>query len=1502
MPLNTDFNVSPYYDDYDETKKYYRILFKPATAVQARELTQLQTIIQTQIERFGDSIYKSGSIIQGCGIVTIPSFDYVAIEDQDNSNGNLVVPSTLIGTIAESATSGLKAYVMSSVVGNSLLEYPENVNKLYVRYLNSGNTSGTETKVFADDEILNFYTTNTSIYTYTANTTSATNVVRVTSNTGIVAGLFAAAKGITSNVYVSAVSGNNVTLNSAVTIANNEVVSFFNKGSVNGIESGFYNVSTQPSEATGYGYGLTCQEGIIYQKGFFIKVDNHTIVVSNTSTNPGNTVVGFTTTESIVSYNQDASLTDNALGYSNENAPGADRLKLVATLVPLSPTVAANTVGFTSIVQFNDGIPFIKNTDPAYSRLGDELARRTNETSGNYVINPFAIDTVPHSSNSQSMVLTVSPGLGYVQGHRIELIGRAAVDVARGIETSNAASQIVTASYGNYVYCNELTGPVNFNQIQTVTIYDQPQRAITNYLDRTSGTPVGTAIGTANLRTVMYVDGIRGAPTGRYAFYLFNIKITSAGRSFTTDAKSFYVNNTPRTFADIILNTSNRAIIYDGEIKNTLYTFGKKAIKNLRNSSNSVDAQFVARTSANTTLYSNGIISLTVPASHGGGTDRFPYSTGILSNSNDSRFIVTLLASGNTANLTGSVSVNTTSTNLVGTSTTFTSQFANGEYIGLTDGSSFYYKRVTNVISNTLLTVDSAFSVTNTSIKYFKHYPAGYIVPMERANVNITSTTTALIDTLLQNAGNLLTTPSVKIDFDILRTGAAPARKQINKNTFVKIDTATHSANTVGPWSLGIPDVHRLRNIWVGSTFANTNRDMTGNFYFETGQKDTHYDLATLYLKNGVTLTAADKILISLDCFTSNTVSGVGYYSVDSYPIDDANTANTTAITTSNIPLYVSETAEVYSLRDSIDFRPYVAATANIATTIANATTNPSANASSFLVGMASYIPSPDQNFQSSISYYLGRKDIVYFDINGNIKIKSGDASETPTTPSIPDDGMAVAILDVKPFPSLTSVEKQFLSLANLQASGVIRDLTYGNQNNIITNRRYTMKDIGAIESRISRLEYYTALSLLEKSAIDMQISDENGLSRFKNGIFVEPFSSHVLGDVSNPEYRIAIDKNRNVARPYFIENNVRITHDDAASSNTVRNTRAITLPYTDVLYVSQPKSSRTIASSIIPFNWAGNITLYPNYTDNVDKINQAAVHLGILTSEPWIDFANSPWGTNYGQWRTTNSTTTTQTSTAGEYTLHNNITASEQIRDVDRLVVTQVGATYNIGDMITDVSIVPYMAARQIAFTATNLRPLTRVWAFFDDVNVSTYCALGVEAADTSTYADHERIVRTAAWGTPLITDATGVLHGKFTIPAGTFRTGSKRFRLADVENVVTNSSNITTSATATFSASNIAVKSTAYTLTTVSPEISINSTTEVQTVVTSQTQTNITYNPIPRENVNSGTTDDGQSTGGVADSGGGGDWQSSTDFGSAFGSSSSVGGVSAASFGGNI
>ena len=80
------FNVDPYYDDFDETKNYQKILFRPGYSVQARELSQLQTMLQNQIERFGNHVFKDGSKVYGAESA-VQTVDYIKVTtDSDYEN------------------------------------------------------------------------------------------------------------------------------------------------------------------------------------------------------------------------------------------------------------------------------------------------------------------------------------------------------------------------------------------------------------------------------------------------------------------------------------------------------------------------------------------------------------------------------------------------------------------------------------------------------------------------------------------------------------------------------------------------------------------------------------------------------------------------------------------------------------------------------------------------------------------------------------------------------------------------------------------------------------------------------------------------------------------------------------------------------------------------------------------------------------------------------------------------------------------------------------------------------------------------------------------------------------------------------------------------------------------------------------------------------------------------------------------------------------------------
>lgn len=275
MPINTDLNIAPYFDDYDTEKQFYRILFKPGYALQARELTQLQSILQNQIETFGDNIFKEGSIVKGCNFSQINGLqfvkladkggfdprDYISVQTTDTVDG---VEDTEVDVVyeIEGGDSGLKARIIEAARGFSTR--PPNLNTFFIQYINN---------------------------------TSANQQFR---------------------------SGELLTISRRKFAGGNEYSTTLNLNTV--------NVTIQ-SPHVGNSYGIRSTPGIIFQKGLFLYVEDQSLIVEKYSDTPDDKSVGYEVTESLVTSLQDNSLYDNAAGTTNANAPGADRLKMTPELV-----------------------------------------------------------------------------------------------------------------------------------------------------------------------------------------------------------------------------------------------------------------------------------------------------------------------------------------------------------------------------------------------------------------------------------------------------------------------------------------------------------------------------------------------------------------------------------------------------------------------------------------------------------------------------------------------------------------------------------------------------------------------------------------------------------------------------------------------------------------------------------------------------------------------------------------------------------------------------------------------------------------------------------------------------------------------------------------------------------------------------------------------------------------------------------------------------------------
>ena len=173
MPSPTDFNLSPYYDDFNESKKFHRILFRPSFAVQARELTQSQSILQNQVERVSDHLFEKGAMVIP-GEIGYNLFYYsVKLTSFTDSAAVGVTLNDFIGLRLTGATSGVTA----KVIGVDATDGTD-PNTLYVKYENSG-TNNTEVKFTAGETI--------SVSTTLQSTVTTVSAVVNTCHTGAAA-------------------------------------------------------------------------------------------------------------------------------------------------------------------------------------------------------------------------------------------------------------------------------------------------------------------------------------------------------------------------------------------------------------------------------------------------------------------------------------------------------------------------------------------------------------------------------------------------------------------------------------------------------------------------------------------------------------------------------------------------------------------------------------------------------------------------------------------------------------------------------------------------------------------------------------------------------------------------------------------------------------------------------------------------------------------------------------------------------------------------------------------------------------------------------------------------------------------------------------------------------------------------------------------------------------------------------------------------------------------
>ena len=1319
MSLDTNFNVSPYYDDYDEDKKFQRVLFKPAVALQARELTQLQTILQNQVERFGNNIYKEGTIIEGCSITLDPAFDYIKVADLQ-VDGQPVAPSTYLTLYAKGTVSNVTAQIVAYADG--LVSQDPNLTTLYVDYLTTGLSN--------------------------AKTFTTTETIEVHSNTSF----------NTNSLY------NNTTL----TIAGSEV--------------------TDANTAVGQGYAVKVSEGIVYSKGHFLKVSSNTVIASKYTNKPDNVSVGFDVAETIVTSDSDTTLLDNASGYNNENAPGADRLKLNPFLTAIPTQDARSNSNFLAVMDFQNGLPISKKLTTQYNVINDEMANRTFEESGNYTVKVNEMQT--EAANSTHFNLLIGPGLHYVNGRRLEQFNTTRIAIQKATAFANTSGENITLNMGNYLVIDQVVGSFAANTVAAVSLRDTAGTSVTD--GDNLGVAPGSEIGTANIRAFEYNDGVQGTAKAQYKLYIFNIQM-NAGKAFR-NVRAVHVSN--QGTGDVVLENS-RAVLKEKNLLPGVYALPSPSVKSTSGSN------FIFRTQQQTTATSN---TFTVSAV----TGVFPYS-GTLSNSQKKEWVIyPKLGGGSHGALANNVPINLD---------------------------------------------DVAITVSGGS-----------------ATINLTGAVT----------GAITSTPFVVVHNE-KKTNVTPIKKT-KKQVFIKINCNTHGATTNGPYSLGLPDVVSIDNVYVGSTFSESNPDNKSGFELEKNVFETHYGISKLSIKSGINLTSASRLLVKATIMLADDpADGKGFYTISSFK--DTNGTDDLSIT--EIPVYESPNGFKGDLRNLIDIRPQVANTANAATTAGAATTNP-ADTESF-GSIEHFSAAPNQLFETDFQYYLGRIDKVALNEQGYLTTKRGTPSSRPVPPQDMPGALNLGTMVVPPFPSLTSKEARGTARRNESISITPENI-----------RRYTMKEIGKFEKRLKNLEYYTTLSMLEQKTQNMAITDENGNDRFKNGILVDPATDFNTSDIDNREFSIGIDPTATEFIPRFRQEGIDLVV--ANTNNVIELDGAYIMNATESIIIEQRVATNHRPCTESFYKFKGKINMNPTYdsgydetvvgtkdifvdssagmNDLLDNLNEfyplTRTNIEMIGSSTdvqsetdvtrdthykhygyWGYPGYNAWngyygnyggysGGYYGDWwsgyyynggygvTTETAVTTTTTTTTDTY-----------LKTTQQLAMGYENSTSPVGDFVTDVSFSPFMRPKRIRMIVTGLRPDTRHYFYFDNTDVNANVAPGsIDAISIPTYTLLDKpkyVYRFGEYGDAVSSDEFGVLKAIFEIPKETFLVGDRQLVVADVSSL-SNLNTATSTASETYNAYNYSVEKESITVTTRQPTFDISSSEETYTEQTIDVDTDIT------------------------------------------------------------
>lgn len=1380
MPQETNLNSFPYFDDFNKSNDFYKVLFKPSYPIQARELTTLQSILQNQVESFGNHFFKEGSVVIPGQTAFIQNYEAVKIEDTYNGIPLSTYISDLVGSKIRGEVSGVVAEVKNFLTNQ---DSETNTTTLYVNYIETSTIDNSSSK-FIDGENL---------------------------------------------IVDSEIVSNNQTLSQNSVFA--KCISL---------------------NATAVGSAFFIDNGVYFIRGNFVSVSRETLILDQYNNLPSYRV-GFNINEEIITSDDDESLNDNAQGFYNYAAPGADRLKISVSLTKKS-LIDFDDQNFVEIAVITDGVvkKFVKNTD--YNLIKDYIATRTYDESGDYYVKPFDLNlknslndykgnngiydenatTESGSTPSDDLgIYQLSPGKAYVKGYDVELISSTFIDFEKPRTTNTLSNTGIKFKGSPYLKLNRVN---NFPQVSvgnTFTVSLRDSRIGVNTFSA-----AGEEIGISRVYDFSLSSNYNLSNSNinewNLSLYDYNFYSKITLNSPVTYPKSTYVKGSSSgasgyLVSDVTNSTSLTILRSSGEFLNNENIFFNEvnsgtigiAVTNYKDSD--IKSVF-GQVSTGVTFTADTILDIKKNfglKSVGIGTSVAGVSTVTISGVEIN--LNRILSPGNIVSYTNPGDTIETYAKVSGVSTnTFTispitfvdgvckaslpiastitvSDFnvrystlikPNGETgdlfvdlprkdivnIDLSQTSLFIKKEVTGltVSSSQLVTPNADANLTYAPYaddRYVLSYSDGTIQPLNSSMVTVDPTNFKFVTIkgLSKSSDS-----NVKLLATFKKSSVSSKNKVLNKANVLNIVRSSDRASGIGTTtlndgltyntvygtrvqdsqiSLGVPDTLRVLGIFESddsseaslptltlSNFNGPNSNNTDLLLGESIKGTVSNSRAILVKKDSVDLSKIEVVYENNLPFTSGEViefsdSGVNavvtsvttgdknitsYYDFDNgqrgsfldysriirkknfdapsrslkvvFQNYSFNSSDNGDLITSNSYSNFDFGTEIPKFNDQrnsdyLDLRPRVNSYSSSST---NSPFDFSQRDFSVTSSQVQNIVGKGENFNVSISYFLPRIDKLFLDKSGIFQLKLGQPSENPVAPVPVDGSLEIAEINLPAY--LYSIDDATVTLRN--------------------HKKYSMKDIANIDNRLKNVEYYTSLSLLEQSVANLSILDSNGLSKFKSGFFVDNFTTRFIQQQLDT-IKNSIDIVNNELRPAHYTTNLDLllgsssligigaAADPSVDLNYVTDLQdpnikktgdLVHLSFTDVEYLKQQFATESTSLTPFPYDhWQGSVTLSPSSEVWIDqkalRIKNSEVqkiyNVPISNSVNQTGFSEGIWKDWEYNWQND-----------GKDLINNNF------RDV-----------------------VPLMRSRNIEFISRDLKPYTKMYAFFDNVDVTNYC-----------------------------------------------------------------------------------------------------------------------------------------------------------------------------------